>query len=70
MTLYKKGTCSSSVVISSSVYACTSCDHTEIVESIKTAKSKKCPKCSSKMRLISSQAEIPEEKNEEVEKED
>ena len=67
MTLFKKGTCSSEVVISSSVYACTKCDHTEIIEGVKTSSKKKCPKCSSKMKIISTQVEVAEEKNEEKE---
>jgi len=53
MTLFKRGTTSSSVVVSSSVYACTSCDHTEIVTEAQDAE-KECPKCHSSMKLISS----------------
>jgi len=55
MTLYKEGTCDSSIVVSSSVYSCTSCGHTEIVDGSADAE-KNCPKCNAPMRLISSQA--------------
>jgi rubrerythrin len=55
MTLLKKGTCSSPVVVSSSVYACSSCGHTEIVKG-DAVESKKCPKCDAEMKLISAQA--------------
>lgn len=58
MPLYKRGTCGSSVVVSSSVYACNDCGHTEILRDA-SSKEKKCPKCSSMMQLISSQAEMP-----------
>ena len=57
MTLFKQGTCDSSVVVSSSVYACTNCDYTEIVRN-NSGEDKECPKCHSKMRIISSQATV------------
>ena len=52
MPLYKKGTCSSPVIISSSIYSCSSCGHTEIVQDDNTAQ-KECPKCKSMMKMIS-----------------
>ena len=57
MALFKKGTCNSSIVVSSSVYACTSCDYTEIVRD-DDGKNKECPKCHSRMKIISSQAQV------------
>ena len=59
MPLYKKGTCYSSVLVSSSVYACTNCDYTEIAREGEK-KERECPKCHSKMRVISSQTEAIE----------
>ena len=59
MTLFKKGTSDSSIVVSSSVYACSSCDHTEMVTGDKDS-SKNCPKCGESMKLISSSAEASE----------
>ena len=56
MTIYKKGTCETGVVVSSSVYVCNSCDHTEIVRGDRTAGSKKCPQCQASMSLVSSHA--------------
>lgn len=55
MPLFKKGTCSSSIIVSSSVYSCNSCDHTEIVRDDGSG-NKTCPKCNAGMRIISSQA--------------
>ena len=55
MPLFKKGTCSSSIIVASSVYACSSCDHTEMVKDDNSG-NKTCPKCHSEMRMISSQA--------------
>lgn len=52
MTMLKKGTCLSSVTISSMVYICENCGHTEIAMS-ETIDNKECPKCHSKMSLIS-----------------
>lgn len=57
MTLYKSGTCLSSVVIATSVYSCTSCDYTEILKGEKDH-DKRCPKCQSGMIIISSSAEV------------
>jgi len=59
MTLYKSGTCLSSIVIATSVYSCTSCDHTEILKGEKDH-DKKCPECQSDMIVISSSAEAIE----------
>ncbi len=53
MTLFKSGTQDSSIIVSSSVYACTSCDYTEIATGDKN-ESKKCPKCDAEMQIISS----------------
>ena len=52
MTMFKKGTCChSEVTISSMVYVCDGCGHTEIVKS-ESLDTKECPKCKSKMSLI------------------
>lgn len=59
MTLYKKGSCKTSVVIFSAVYSC-SCGHTEIVEG-NIIDNKKCSKCGDGMRIISSQTEAKSE---------
>jgi len=56
MTLFKKGTQDSSIVVSSSVYACTSCDYTEMVSGDKDD-DKKCPECGAKMQIVSASAE-------------
>jgi len=61
MTLYKKGTESSSVIISSSVFVCPSCGHTEIEK--ENFGSRECPKCQTQMKFTSSQTgsiEFPE----------
>ena len=56
MTMFKKGTHDSSIVVSSSVYACTSCDYTEIISGDKDD-NKKCPKCDAEMQIVSASAE-------------
>jgi len=56
MTLFKRGTQDSSIVVSSSIYSCSSCDYTEIAKDAKNDK-KKCPECGAEMTLISSHAE-------------
>ena len=56
MTMYKKGTHDSSVVISSSIYSCSSCNYTEMAQG-GSDQGKKCPKCDVEMTLISSHAE-------------
>lgn len=62
MTICKRGTCFSTVIVSSSVYRCTNCDYTEIVRG-DICDDKTCPKCNSKMTVISFQAEEIKEKN-------
>ena len=56
MPLYKKGTCPSSIVVSSTVYVCSSCEYTEIVKGDPSME-KRCPKCDSQMKIVSSQSE-------------
>jgi rubrerythrin len=48
MTIYKKGTCSSTVKASKSAWVCNACGHTTM------SKSEKCPKCDSDMTKVSS----------------
>jgi len=55
MAIYKKGTCHSSIIVSSSIYKCTSCDYTEMVDGDSDG-NKICPECQAEMRMISSQA--------------
>ena len=50
MTLYKKGTQSSEVTVSSTVYSCTKCDYTEMATGNKPSK---CPVCKADMVSIS-----------------
>ena len=56
MTMIKRGTCDSLVIVSSSVYTCESCEHMGVARDGEEGL-KECPKCSSKMKLISSHAE-------------
>jgi DNA-directed RNA polymerase subunit RPC12/RpoP len=56
MTIYKKATLSSSVVVASSIYSCSSCGYTEVITDPKDD-AKECPQCKSKMTVISSSAE-------------
>ena len=65
MPLYKKGTCYSSVIVSSWVYRCAECGYTEIVRG-DSQENKNCSKCQSEMRIISSQT-TPEETAEAIE---
>jgi len=61
MSLLKKGTCETSIVISSAVYACEKCGHIEVVKGDDDMMTpKECPKCQSIMKLISSQAGLAE----------
>jgi len=60
MTICKKGSCHSSVIISSSIYSCDSCGHTEMAQG-DIEEGKECPKCHSTMRIISSHAEVAED---------
>lgn len=62
MSIFKKGTCSSKVTISSTVYVCNSCGYTEIAKS-ETEGSKKCPKCNSDMSMVSSSCEKENDDN-------
>ena len=55
MTLIKRAVCSSNVIVSSSVCACSSCGHTEIVTG-DVQPGMTCPKCDSPMDIIQSQA--------------
>ena len=54
MSIFKKGTCSSSVTTSNMVYVCNNCGYTEIATS---KDNKKCQKCQSAMVLVSSNGE-------------
>ena len=51
MTLYKRATCASKLVSSSSVYVCSNCDYTEMAGN--TLAAKICPKCGAKLTIIS-----------------
>ncbi|TRZ82904.1 hypothetical protein D4R86_01125 [bacterium] len=53
MSFIKKGTVSSTIVTSSSVYTCNKCDHVEVVRGDIEDGNKKCPKCEGEMQLIS-----------------
>jgi rubrerythrin len=55
MSMIKRGTSSTSVVISSSVYVCPSCGHTEMAEG-DIDNSKACPVCKTVMTPVSAQA--------------
>jgi rubrerythrin len=62
MSIIKSGTIKSTVIVSSSVYSCNKCGHTEIADNSFMV-GKKCPKCNENMEIISSQTEsLPEEK--------
>ena len=54
MTIYKKGTQSSDVTISSTVYSCIECDYTQMATAEKI---KKCPMCGADMIAISGSCE-------------
>jgi len=56
MAMIKRGTCNSSVIVSSFVYACEGCGHMGVVRDGEE-ELKECPKCLSEMKLISSHAE-------------
>jgi len=53
MSIRKKGTCSSAIVVSSAVYVCNNCGYTEMAKN-PDKKNKKCPKCKSEMNIVSS----------------
>jgi rubrerythrin len=61
MSIFKKGTCECPVTISSIVYVCNSCGHTEIAKS--DVGSKKCPKCDSEMQMVSTSCEKEDDNN-------
>ena len=61
MTLLKRGTTSSSVVVSSSVYLCEKCGHVEMSHDI--GSSKTCPTCQVPMVLRSSHSGSLEDAN-------
>ena len=52
MTIYKQGTCSSDVTVSSQLYVCSKCGYTEVKG--KDGNSKSCPKCDMPMNIVSS----------------
>jgi len=54
MSFIKKGTCDSSITVSSMVYVCSSCGHTEIASDGSSIK--ECPVCHTSMSLIASQS--------------
>jgi len=54
MTLYKRATCTSKLVTSSSVYVCSRCDYTEMA--VNASASKTCPKCGAKLTIVSANA--------------
>lgn len=56
MTLYKKATMPSSIVIISNIYTCSNCEYTEIVNN-PTNEIKKCPKCEATMTFVYSSVE-------------
>lgn len=62
MSIIKRGTVDSSIVVSSSVYSCNNCGHTEIVKRA-SRRSKKCPKCQEDMQIMSSQTESIDKEN-------
>lgn len=53
MTMIKKGTCSSKILVSSSVYVCSLCEYTEIVKDSEISDKKLCPKCKAEMLFVS-----------------
>ena len=60
MPLIKKGTCESSVVVSSMVFTCADCGHMEVVKDAAPSE-KSCPKCGCQMKMISSSGETSDE---------
>jgi len=58
MSILKKGTTESKVVVSSLIYVC-ACGYTEM-GSAEGSQSKVCPKCGETMSIISSQSGIEE----------
>ena len=56
MTMIKRGTCSSKVVVSQSVYSCPDCGYVEMTEGT-LDEDKKCPHCDIIMTLMSSSSQ-------------
>ena len=56
MTILKRGTCSSEVKISNTVYVCNSCGHTDMDGG-------KCPKCGNVLTMVSTSTSEKEEEN-------
>lgn len=67
MAIYKRATCSMSIVASSSVYICDGCGYTEMIRGNmkQGSSSKKCPNCGGILNVVSSgpsepiQTELP-----------
>lgn len=53
MSFIKRGTCDSSVTVSSMIYVCSSCGHTEMAGDGSSVK--ECPVCHASMSLIAPQ---------------
>lgn len=62
MSMIKRGTSEVPIIVSSSVYLCHRCGHTEIARDVNDT-TKECPKCKSSMELVSSttSTEMPKE---------
>ena len=56
MSMIKRGTSDSTVVVASAVYMCSACGHTEMAEG-DPVEGKECPTCHVKMTVVSAQAE-------------
>ena len=69
MSIIKRGTCSSHVVVSESVYSCPDCGYVEMTGDVEDSE-KKCPHCDIPMTLMSnsSHTENSEEKDKKDEK--
>jgi len=61
MSIIKRGTVDSAIIVTSSIYSCSNCGHTEMIKKA-SKRGKKCPKCHENMLMISSQSESIEEK--------
>lgn len=57
MPLFKKGTSHSSMTVSTMVYVCSGCGHTEIASSKSGRRTKKCPRCHSQMSCMPTSAD-------------
>lgn len=60
MSMIKRGTHDTAVIVSSSVYTCESCGHMEVVQDDEDGP-QECSKCSSSMKRISSHGATQEE---------